>query len=51
MVKLCKFLTDLSAHDMSVFLFPDENLSKYQWSFIKLGMCIDMAVWFGLLLS
>ena len=27
---------------MSVrFLFPDDNLSKYQWIFTKLGMCID----------
>ena len=28
----------------SVFSFPDNNLSKYQWIFTKLGMCIDV-VW------
>ena len=22
--------------------FPDDNLSKHQWIFIKLGMCIDI---------
>ena len=22
--------------------FPDDNLSKHQWSFTKLGMCIDI---------
>ena len=31
------------------FLFPDDNLSKYQWLFTKLGMCIDIVdVWFGI---
>ena len=28
--KFCQFLTELSAHDMSMFSFPDDNLSKYQ---------------------
>ena len=23
-------------------LFPDDNLSKHQWNFTKLGMCIDI---------
>ena len=27
---------------MSVFSFPIENLSKYQWIFTKLSMCIDI---------
>ena len=28
--------------------FPDDNLSKHQWIFTKLGKCIDiMEVWFG----
>ena len=32
-----------------VFLFPDDNLSKYQWIFTKLGMCTDIVkVWFGI---
>ena len=26
----------------SVFSFPDDNLSKYQWIFTKLGVCIDI---------
>ena len=26
----------------SVFLFLDDNLSKYQWNFTKLGLCIDI---------
>ena len=29
------------------FSFPDDNLSKHQWIFTKLGMCIDiMDIWF-----
>ena len=32
----------------SVFSFPDNNLSKRQWIFTKLGMCIDIVeIWFG----
>ena len=30
MGKFSQFLTDLSACHMSVFSFPDDNLSKYQ---------------------
>ena len=31
------------------FLFPDDNLSKHQWIFIELGMCIDIVkIWFGI---
>ena len=31
----------------SVFSFADDNLSKFQWIFAKLGMCIDIVdVWF-----
>ena len=30
-------------------LFPDDNLSKHQWIFTKLGMCIDIVkIWFGI---
>ena len=29
--------------------FPDGNLSKYQWIFIKFGLCIDIIeIWFGI---
>ena len=34
---------------LSVFLFLVDNLSKYQWIFTKLGMCIDIVeIWFGI---
>ena len=42
MGKVCQFLTQLPACDTSVFSFPDDNLSKYQWIFTKLGMCVDI---------
>ena len=42
MGKFRQFLTELSAGAMSVFLFLDDNFSKYQWIFTKLGMCIDI---------
>ena len=31
------------------FSFPDDTLSKHQWIFTKLGMCIDIKeIWFGI---
>ena len=31
------------------FSFPDDNLSKHQWIFTKLGMCIVIVkIWFGI---
>ena len=31
------------------FSFPDDNLSKHQWIFTKLGMCIGIVdIWFGI---
>ena len=31
------------------FSFPVDNLSKHQWTFTKLGMCIDtVEIWFGI---
>ena len=42
MDKVRQILTESSARDMSVFSFPDINLSKYQWICTKLGMCIDI---------
>ena len=30
-------------------IFMDDNFSKYQWIFAKLGMCIDIVeTWFGI---
>ena len=45
-----QFLTELSVCltlvSPSMFLFPDDNLSKYQWIFTKL-MCVDiLEIWF-----
>ena len=35
----------LSVH----FSFPDDNLSKHQWIFTILGMCIDIVeIWFAI---
>ena len=32
-----------------LYFVSDDNLSKYQWIFTKLGMCIDiMEIWFGI---
>ena len=33
----------------SIFSFPDNYFSKYQWSFTKLDVCIDiMDIWLGI---
>ena len=49
MGKFRQFLTELSIRDTSVFSFLDENFSKSQWIFTKLGMCIDIAeICFGI---
>ena len=47
-----KFLTELSAHNMSIFSFLDNNLSKNQWICTKLGVCIDIVeIWFWMLMG
>ena len=39
----------LVVHPSVRFSFPDDNLSKHQWIFTKLGMCIDIVeIWFGI---
>ena len=49
MGKFCQILTDLSAQDMTIFSFPGDNLSKHQWIFTKLSMCIDiLEICFGI---
>ena len=35
-------LTELTARDMPIFSFPDDILSKHQWIFTKLGMCLTL---------
>ena len=42
MGKFHQIFTELSARDMPIFSFQDDNLSKHQWIFTKLGMCIDI---------
>ena len=54
MGKFCQFLTELSACHMSVFLFPDNYLSKYQWIFTKPNLVCALILWrsgVGLLMS
>ena len=49
MGKFCQFLTELSARDRSIFSFMDDNFSKYQWIFTKLGEYIDIVeICFGI---
>ena len=49
MGKFRQCLTELSARDTPIFSFLDDNLSKHQWIFTKLGMCIDIVeIWFGI---
>ena len=44
-LSVCLFIHQLYLR-LSV-LFPDDNLGKHQWIFIKLGMCIDIVkIWF-----
>ena len=47
MGKFRHIFTELSARDTAIFSFPDDDLSKRQWIFTKLGMCIDIdGIWF-----
>ena len=49
MGKFRQILSELSAPDTPIFSFPDNNLSKHQWIFTKLGTCIDIVeIWFGI---
>ena len=42
MSKFRQVLMELSAQDMHIFSFPDDNLSKCQGILTKLDTCIDM---------
>ena len=49
MGKFHQIFTALSARDTPIFSYPDDNLSKHQWIFTKLGLCIDIVeIWFGI---
>ena len=40
-------MTQLSAGNISIFSFPDDNFSKYQLIFTKFDMCVDIVeIWF-----
>ena len=44
---LAELLLTVICPHRSIFSFLDENLSKYQWIFTKVGMCIDFVdIWF-----
>ena len=46
---VCLSVRRMSIHLSFRFSFPDDNLSKHQWIFTKLGMCIDIVeIWFGI---
>ena len=49
MGKFRQILTELSVRDTPIFSFLDDNLSKRQLIFTKLGMCIDIEeIWIGI---
>ena len=49
MGKFRQILTEISARDTPILLFPDDNLSKCQWILTKLGTYTDMKeIWFGI---
>ena len=46
---VCPSVSHTSVHPFVSFLFPDDNLSKPQWIFTKLGVCIDtVEICFGI---
>ena len=54
MGKFCQILMELtiSAWDMPIFSFLDDNLGKCQGILTKLGTCIDIKeIWFGILMG
>ena len=47
MANFPQLLTELSVHDRFDFSFRDGNLSKCQWIFTKLDLCIYIVeIWF-----
>ena len=46
---VCLSIRPLYVRRSGRFSFPDDNLSKHQSIFTKLGMCIDILdIWFGM---
>ena len=51
MGKFHQIFTELSARDMGIFLFPDDNFSKQQGLLTKLAICIDIIkIWFRIVI-
>ena len=49
MGKFRQIFTELSARDMPIFSFQDDNLSKLQGILTKLAICIEIKeLWFGI---
>ena len=47
--QISSILTELSARDTSLFSFPDDNFSKYEWIFTKIGVYNDIVgILFGI---
>ena len=52
MSKFRQIFTELSAQDMPIFSFQDDNLSKKEGILTKLAICIDIKkIWFGILMG
>ena len=48
-MSVCLSVRLLYVHPSVHFSFPDDNLSKHQWIFTKLGTGIDIVeIWFGI---
>ena len=46
------FTLDVHVSVRLFFLFTDDNLSKHQWIFTKLGVCVDLVkIWFGIVMD
>ena len=46
-VRVCLSVRQLYLRPSIHISFPDDNLSKHQWIFIKFGLCIDIVeIWF-----
>ena len=46
---MCLLAHPSVSHPSVCISFPDYNLSKHQWIFTQLGMCIDIVeIWFGI---
>ena len=44
---VCLSVRQLYVRSSVRFSFPDANLSKHQWIFTRLGLCIDIVeIWF-----